>query len=275
MGLGPFDLTGGPFLSLYLALLALTIVAGFAIPPWLRPQGRPRRVTDPDQLAVLAGSRTRFADTVVARLLASGALAMVGPSAFEARRRDLARTDAERGVVIIPAPIRWPTIERTLKARVGLIEARMAEAGLLLGEQARADLRFWATLPYALLIMFGATKVIIGDLRDRPIGILTALLVVTLVCALLRWFALDRRTRAGQAALRDAVASSTRLRIAPTAPEIPLAVALFGTGVLVGSGYDDFHKLRAASGDAGLGGGSDSGGDGGGGGGGGCGGCGS
>ena len=56
---------------------------------------------------------------------------------------------------------------------------------------------------------------------------------------------------------------SDRLRKAPTTSEIGLAVALFGTAVLVGSGFADFHTLRHASSDGG-GGGSDGGGDGGG-----------
>ena len=55
-----------------------------------------------------------------------------------------------------------------------------------------------------------------------------------------------------------------------------MAVALFGTAVLVGSELDAFHKMRTASGDGGSSGGDSGSGDGdGGGGGGGCGGCGS
>lgn len=275
MNLGPFDLTGGPFLTLYLMLFAVTIVAGVVIARVRRPEGQRASVTDSDQLALLTGNRVRFADTVVARLLSNGALAMVGPSLFQARKRELAVSDAERGVVSLPPPIKWSAIENTLKVRAGPIEARMQAGGLLMSDAQLADLRFWATLPYAMLVTFGATKAIIGEARERPTGILTVLLIATVMCGLVRWFTVDRRTRGGRDAVRDALAQSARLKIAPTTPEIPLAVALFGTSVLAGSGYDDFHRLRAASSDGGSGGGdSGSSGDGGGSGGG-CGGCGS
>ncbi|WP_404370043.1 hypothetical protein AB5I39_00995 [Sphingomonas sp. MMS24-J45] len=41
MGLGPFDLPGGAFLALYGVFFVATIVAGLAIPCWLRPEGEP------------------------------------------------------------------------------------------------------------------------------------------------------------------------------------------------------------------------------------------
>jgi len=131
-------------------------------------------------------------------------------------------------------------------------------------------IRLWVVLPFLMLIAFGITKWIIGYLRDRPVGFLTVLLIITVVCAVI-FAKVDRRTRAGHNALADAKRNADRLSLAPTSPEIGLAVALFGTTVLAGSGWDAFHRLRTAS-DSGGG----VGGDGGcGGGGGGCGGCGS
>ncbi|HWU95786.1 MAG TPA: hypothetical protein VN029_09310, partial [Sphingomonas sp.] len=62
MSLGPFDLTGGPFLILYGALLVVTIIAGFSIPRWLRPEGRAPRNIDADHLAYLAGGGGRLAE---------------------------------------------------------------------------------------------------------------------------------------------------------------------------------------------------------------------
>ncbi|NVL89265.1 hypothetical protein HWN76_27570, partial [Escherichia coli] len=82
MSLGPFDLTGGPFLILYGGLLILTIIAGFTIPRWLRPEGRTPRRIDTDDLAWLAGGGTRLAETVAARLLSTRQLAMAGKNKF-------------------------------------------------------------------------------------------------------------------------------------------------------------------------------------------------
>ena len=148
--------------------------------------------------------------------------------------------------------------------------------GLLMDGWTALQLRFWQTTPYLLLFAFGWTKVQIGEARGKPVGFLIALLVITVVFALLRFAVLDRRTRAGKEVIEEARERSERLRRAPAEGETGLAVALFGTAVLAGSAWGDFHRMRAASGDGGSGGGGDGGsGCGGGGcGGGGCGGCG-
>lgn len=275
MPLGPFDMTGGPFLVLYGILLVFTIIAGFRIPRWLQPPGRDQRVTDPDDLAWLAGGATRFADTVVARLLAIRALDMIGKDDFRAVSRDAGQTSAERSVLAMPQPISWSAIEKTLQSHAEPVERKLVASRLLMDRATVFQMRFWQTSPYLLLLAFGATKWLIGDARERPTGFLTAFLVVTVIFALIRFFTVDRRTQAGRDALDHATAQSGRLKQAPTNSEIGMAVALFGTTVLVGSGWADFHTLRnAGSSDGGGGGGGDGGGGGGGCGGGGCGGCG-
>lgn len=270
MSLGPFDLTGEPFLALYLGLLALVLLLGLLIPSRLRPDGRRQNVTDPDQLAWLAGGRSRFAEAVVARLLAARALVLAGER-FRISDGSAGATPAERGVLALRQPADWSDIASTLKDHSEPLERRMTEAGLLMSWAEQANIRFWATLPWLMLLMFGATKWAIGDMRERPVGYLSLLLVLTAVAAAIRWFTIDRRTRAAGEALADARRSSERLRRAPTASEVGLAVALFGTAVLLGSGLADFHKLRSSDGNSGGGDGSGGGGSGCGGG---CGGCG-
>ena len=273
MSLGPFDLTGGPFLALYIFLLAATLIAGFVIPRKIRPAGRRQRVTDVDQVAYLAGGRARFGEALVARLLAARSLFMLGKNRFGVTAGAAAASPAERSVLALIPPIRWGEIAYVIKAYSEPIERKLIAAGLLMTDKERSDVRFRAILPYLMLLTFGATKLIIGDARGKPVGFLTALLVVTAVLAVLRWFSLDRRTQAGHAAVAEAAQRAARLRKAPTNDEVGLAVALFGTAVLVGSGWDAFHRLRTA-GDGGSGGGDGGGGCGGGGGGGGGGGCG-
>jgi len=274
MDLGPFDLAGGPFLKLYAVLFVLTLIAGLAIPRWLKPDGNDGRVDDADSLAYLAGGTARFTDAVVARLLSVRALALTGKDRFHAELRNAGRTPAERSVLAIPAEPKWPAIARVVKPHAEPIERKLVAGGLLMDRATLWQMRFWQTSPWLLLFVFGAIKWKVGEMRHRPVGILTAFLIVTLVFALIRFIAVDRRTRGGVVALQTARDRSARLRRAPTAPETDLAVALFGTVVLVGSGWDGFHKLRtASSGDSG-GSSSDGGGGGGGCGGGGCGGCG-
>jgi uncharacterized protein (TIGR04222 family) len=273
MSLGPFDWTGGPFLILYIVLLVTVVIAGVLIPAWQLPEGRRQKVSDPDQLALLAGGKARFADSIVARLLAGRALVMNGKDKLDIRMRNGASA-AEISVLALTAPLDWTRIERTLRPTADGLSERLQRAGLMLTGAERSNLRYWALLPYLTLLMFGATKWFIGDARERPIGFLTVLLIVTAILALIRALTIPKLTGAGIAALGDAREEADRIRRAPLAGEMGLAVALFGTGVLVGSEFSAFHTMRAASGGDGGSSGGDGGGDGGGCGGGGCGGCG-
>ncbi len=273
MSLGPFDFTGESFLILYLVLLAAAIIAGFVIPWRMRPEGRGQSIGDPDQIAFLAGGSVRFVDALVSRLLANGKMALAGSAGFSIDKRAKGDTVAEQRILALSSPIAWTTILKQVKSFAEPVERTLSANGLLMDAKQISDIRFWQTLPYIMLIGFGATKWIIGDARERPVGFLTILLFITLVIAVCRWFSIDRRTQAAIHALADARLKSERLKIAPTRDEIGMAVALFGTTVLAGSAYAEFHRMRSSSGDSGSSASSDS--DSSGCGGGGCGGCGS
>ena len=191
MSLGPFDLPGEPFLALYSALLAMTIVASFFIPRWLRPEGRAPRNLDTDQLAWLVGGKPRWIDTVMSRLLGRRALSMVGKNRFQPERRDAWRSEAERSVLRLPAPTPWSTIERELTPHAAPIERALVSADLLMDRPTTLQMRFWSTLPYLLLLAFGAIKWDVGVMRVRPVGYLTGLLILTAIFALIRWLAVE------------------------------------------------------------------------------------
>lgn len=279
MSYGPFDWTGGPFLTLYCGLLLLTIYAGFAIPARLRPQGSAIPITDPDEFAYLAGGLGRFMDSIMARLFAAHAVTLTTGGLFQPDPRHSDRSDAERSVLGIDGPAKWRTIASAIEPHAWPVRQRLIRGGKLMTERSVLALRVWQTLPYLLLIVFGAIKWEIGTQRERPVGYLTALLILTAVLALIRFCIVDRRTRAGQAAIDEACSRFDRLRRAPTGDETGLAVALFGTSVLAATIWGDYHRLRNDSSSSGSsssdsGGGGDGGGGAGGCGGGGCGGCG-
>lgn len=275
--IGVFDLPGGPFLELYGVLFAFTIFLGLIIPRLLRREGRAVRNPGFEQFAYLAGGKTRFVDAVVARMLSTGQLLFTGKK-FEAATPMGGETPAERSVFSLSQPAKWSAVEHAVGRHAGAVRDRLIDDDMLLSGGAVWRLRILQTLPYLLLFGFGWIKLTIGQARERPVGYLTLLLALTAIFAVLRFALVERRTRAGLEALHDARAHSDRLRRAPASGETGMAVALFGTVVLAGSGWADFHQMRSASsGDGGSGGGdSGSSGDGGGGcGGGGCGGCGS
>ena len=254
MSLGLYDLVGGFFFEFYIALLALTVVAGYRIPRWIRPGGDEGRVTDIGDFAYLAGGMARFTDAVVARLLATRALAMVGRKRFQALTRGAGRPEVELSVLALPGEVSWKEISRSLEPHAEPIERRLVADCLMMDARLTLQMRFWQTLPYFLLLLFGAIKLVVDLIYHRPVRFLVLLLVLTAILALIRWLVVDRRTRGGVAVLNDARRRAARLKLAPTAPETDLAVALFGTVVLVGSGWSGLHELRTAS--LGAGGGS-------------------
>ena len=106
MSYGPFDLTGGPFLALYLMLLVAAIIAGFMIPRRMRPAGRAQQVTDPNMLAWLAGGGVRFIDALVTRLLAKGDLTLLARDGFYIRPGASGTTAAEQRVLALESPVK-------------------------------------------------------------------------------------------------------------------------------------------------------------------------
>ncbi len=256
MGLGPLDLPGPQFLGLYAVLLVLAVVLGIAIPRMLRPAGTPAPVTDEDELAYLAGGETRLTESVTARLLASGAIAMEGARRFAILRHDNAKSPGEVAVLSLHSPASWGQIANAVRPHAQTIAERLARRGLLLTQAEQARIRLLQTAPYLLLLAFGGTKLAIGISRDKPVAILAALLVITAIGAIIRYANLNRRTGAAIGAVKSVQSGSDRLRRAPDESESGMAVALFGTGVLAGSAFSELHDLRSSNSGS-----SDSGGD--------------
>jgi uncharacterized protein (TIGR04222 family) len=255
----PFDLDGPAFLELYASLIPPTLVVALLLPIFLRPEGGGRRVLGADELAYLAGGRDRFADSVMAGLIARGALKIAPRGRFTMNRTVSGASAAERALLGLPDGSRLRVLLGALRTAVVPVERRLIDAGMLMDDRERLRMRLVQTLPLLLLIGFGAIKWMVGQARGKPTGFLTALLLLTAVLALIRFFAIHRRTRSGKATLDAAQAGSDRLRLAVTPGEAGMAVALFGTVVLAGSPWAEYHRLRGSeSGDAGSGGGSDS-----------------
>jgi hypothetical protein len=152
------------------------------------------------------------------------------------------------------------------------------------------------------LVALGAVKIAVGYYRDRPVGFLVVLTLATFFFGLILAFRIPRRTRAGQAKVKELHSQEAELRESLRQPNldpdwsVPMMVAIFGGTVLAGTALASWQSVlprplpRPASNTADSSGGcsgawsdststssgssSDGGGDGGGDGGSGCGGCG-
>ena len=260
-GSNPLDWYGTAFLVFYGLCFLGCHMLGHLIAAWLRPEGSPGMVEDPDELAILSQQQEqRMAESAVARMLDSGALVLEGKRIR--RGSGSPRGALEARIAQIGEEPHWRQILRAAKEEGKTLRERMVMRGLLMTSADARSIGLAAAVPMFALFVLGVAKCFVGSEREKPIGILVFFLIVTAVFIAGRIFGTDRRTKEGKAAFKDARSRHARLRIAPRGMETGTAVALFGTGVIATGPLGDFHRLRA-SGSSDASGGSDSDGDGG------------
>ncbi len=264
--------TGFDFLVFYAVMLLTCVGLGVWIPANLRPEGRKGAVEDPEEVALLAGGAQRHALTVLADLYAQGAIEKAKKSKVSVSRTQVDTSSSGSAVLNKVGDFSLSETMRTLKEHAHKIEKGLIRRGLMMDSGEVTKLRLLSVAPYALLVLVGFYRQQAGKELGEPTGVLVALLLVTVFIGLIRAGTINPRTMAGDLVLKNWRERASRLKRAPEDNEVPLAVGLFGTGVLAGTPYAHVHAMRqsASGGDAGS---SDSS-DGGGGCGGGCGGCG-
>jgi len=267
--------TGSDFLLFYIMLLGFAAVAAWWIPANLREPGRRGAFADLESVAMLAGGWPRYTDSLLADLYVRGQLTEGEKGKLHISGADASASPAAQALLAIDAPVSLNDARKALVVHAERTAARLQRAGLMLRPEELTRLRWLSITPFAALLMLGLYRERAGSAEGEPTGYLIMLMVLTAVLAIIRFAKSDRRTMAGIATIRDLRARNSRFSRAPRAEEAAIAVALFGTGVLVGTPWEPVHAMRQresdSSGDSG--GSSDSGGDSGCGGGG-CGGCG-
>lgn len=268
--------TGSDFLLFYIMLLGFAAVAALWIPANLREPGRRGAFADFESVAMLAGGWPRYTDSLLADLYVRGQLTEGEKGKLHISGADASASPAAQALLAIDAPVSLKDARKALVVHAERTAARLQRAGLLLRPEELTRLRWLSITPFAALLLLGLYRERAGSAVGEPTGYLVILMVLTAVLAIIRFVRSDPRTMAGIATIRDLRARNGRFSRAPLAEEAAMAVALFGTGVLVGTPWEPVHAMRQQSGDGG--GGGDGGGDSGGGdsgcGGGGCGGCG-
>jgi len=254
--------SGPEFLLFYAVAMVAAVIAGVWLPRFLRAQGGARPVTDRLELAWLAGRSGRVTEAVLARLLGSGALEPAGSNKLRVALRERGSDRADQAILGLPGDFGITEAHKSLKPMIDEVEGRLERDGLLLSSGERRSLRFVSVLPYFAVLALGWYRRQAGLAEGMPVGFLTLMMFLTGFMAIFRFAVLDPRSRAGQAAVGVARERSSRLRSAPTQPELGLGVALFGTVILAGTPFAELHAMRRAAGSDGAGGfSSDSGGD--------------
>ncbi len=272
LGLSAYD--AGEFLVIYSAMMVFGWLMTVIVPMLFRPAGEPGVPQTAGQYAALASGKSRYAESVMSGLLASGRLELEGKT-FHVRDRQAEGGGAETRLMSLGDRFDWKTFVRAIDSGYETDRDTLRAAGLLDGPGKAFKVRALSVVPLIVIILFGLHRFDAGRDLGEPVGVLGVLIALGAVIVVWRLLAGFRRTRAGDRALKEARQEHVGLKRAPTNEQMALGVAIFGTAVLAGTPYDPLHAMRhGGGGDAGSAG--DGGGDGGGSGcgGGGCGGCG-
>lgn len=266
--------TGSDFLLFYSILLGFACLAGWWIPNLLREAGRRGSLDDLEGVALLTGGRARLTDSLLAELYVQGGLTEGPKGKLAIADRNAPVSPTARTLLANDTPLSLADARKAIGAQAERVAARLQRSGLLMRDEDYTKLRWLSVTPFVALFLVGLYRQRAGDALGEPTGFLVILLVLTGVFAVIRFATVDPRTVAGIAAVSDLRARNDRFSRAPLPEEAAMAVALFGTAVLVGTPWEPVHAMRKPDGDAGSSGGDGSSDGGSGCGGGGCGGCG-
>jgi uncharacterized protein (TIGR04222 family) len=250
-----WGISGPQFLLLYVALLAVTVLAVvvarrrvLAVPDGAAVPAR----LDRYEAAYLNGGCKLVATTAVSSLLRAGHLA--GPARRRQPFRLVARTAPPAGA----HPVEWATYQ-LLTARphprwalgvalcrepaMAALRRRLRLGGLAPTSEQRA--RYRATgLWFLPLLALEVARVAAGTANGRPVGFLVALLVVTVVAAAVLSLRVPQATELGRRTLARLRAETGRPAAGASPSELAMATALFGAGVLWGADTETAMALR-------------------------------
>lgn len=263
-GLNPLDWTAGPFLALFVALACASLAAALKASSWLRkraPRVEGRSRLTPAELGMLAGGPARAADVFILEKIAAGRIV------FEERVRRLGPLSSRSDVLTLggqDVTRAWLAADKA--DEIACLRSGLVYEGLILPDARRRSIHRATVVLMSPVLLLGLAKLAVGIERDKPVGILLVLLVVTATAALVIAASRSHLSEAGYALIEGYKVTHARALRAPRPEEIIEAFAVAGASALVGTALETYGVLLKAA----DGGGCGSGGDGGGG----CGGCG-
>jgi uncharacterized protein (TIGR04222 family) len=273
--MNPLNWTAGPFLTFYVGIASLILLAAWLLRRRVGESARSSSNLTAPELAYLSGGEQRVGDAVITALLTSNAATL----SSDGRTVDIDGTKLRMQPDLAPfaraglsGEIKRRDFQQKIRPGVEYIRVKLEELGLCPGPSLLSTYRLKVLALFAVPLLLGIEKVGVGTERNKPVGFLVILLIITVIAAL-NFLRAPRLTRAGHEALTAAQTHRSRAARAPLENELTLAVALTGLVVLSGTSYDALYAASRSNGGGWVDGGGGSCG-GGGGGGGGCGGCG-
>lgn len=286
----PFDYRGPDFLGFYIFIEFIALAIAFSLRRALRLPIQPLSPVPPTpiEVAYLKGGASRAAQAALVSLMSRGLVELdlitnrLKATSDDFRGGSFLEEKLLRKIYLNPMPVKDLATWAAVEGRVVADDLR--PKGLVPSEKSDALYRVLPMLVAAIPPVLGFIKIQIGLARERPVGFLVLLVIVTGISAL--FFLLPAiRSRAGDAALekisKPVLFQSTDAVDNSYAESLVLLLAISGPTALNNTPLDYMTTQLAppqnsGSGSGGCSGGSGCGGGGGGGcggGGGGCGGC--
>jgi uncharacterized protein (TIGR04222 family) len=253
--MNPFDLRGPQFLAFYGLLAAAVLLLVHLRRRAGEPEGFPRRIDDPYQLAALRDGADEAIRTALLALLDRRLLKATDGWVEALSAPDLARRPLEQAVLAVfrtRRPAEDALKDANVRACTSAVEEELVRAGLVLAPEARG-VPGSTLLGAAVLVGVAAIKILVALSRGRTnVGFLVfaafAAFVFTLGAG-----ARPRRTRMGDKAIELAGRTFGRLKGAAASMvpggqtnELALAFAVFGAGVLPPLARDLMSEARLA-----------------------------
>jgi uncharacterized protein (TIGR04222 family) len=194
-----FDLNGPTFLGLYVVLFFVALLWSVrrrqrVLDKFSLNGAEETRLTDPYEIAYLAGGAPRCVQVLVVKLIQCGAVKwertrilrksrLVAVGQLEAGFNEIERTlfisllnYGKKGMAL-------DDVYRLVSTKFTGIESRLAKLGLRpTASEASGRSRIIA-LPMLALMVFGIVKVVVGISRDKPVLFLIFLIVITFIAA--------------------------------------------------------------------------------------------
>ena len=242
-----WGVSGPTFLLAYLVVAIAVIGAAVLTRRSLAGAAAERPVTRmherPYDVAYLNGGAQLAVTAALSAMYRAGTISTAGRGVVVAASRPDSRAD-ELERAIHHAATNAPVSRHALPA-VGAVasalhrlEQRLVAAGLLLTEQRRQRIRLTGGWVLAVVAL-GVVRIMAGYANNRPVGYLTIAVVLVFFVGLLLIATAPRRTRAGDALLRQlateyhSLSPSTKPDWAHYGPAgAALAVGVFGVGAL-------------------------------------------
>ncbi len=255
--MNPFDLPGPQFLVVFF----ITFAVALAVALWLRwallqPADEPGREAldlGPYEVAYLAGHEELAINTAIIRLIQQNVLTVSNRALNQSGAGLPAEApELEQQVYDAVEPDAGKTISAVRSAvssQLMPIKRRLQDLGLVLSTDQAWMARFVPLVLMLLVTFCGVIKVFVGVSRGRPVSILVVLCVLSVIVACVSVGRSVFRSRRGDQALalmkdeNAALKYQAGERIAQLdGDDLVLALALFGTGVLVGGPLAELHS---------------------------------